>query len=410
MKIKLKTLQQKEFSIDAEPADTVGSVKEKVEAEQGLPAATQKLIFSGKILADTQTMEEIGIKENDFMVVMSSKPKPGVAASKHAAPAATPVASSQPPAQVAAPVARRTGSVAGSRAEPETPSPPARALPSQALDAGDDADAESPLAATAAAPTTAGPAETGFLSGEEYETAIGNMVEMGYSREHCVKAMRASFNNAHRAVEYLLNGIPEAGLAMADSRAAEAQQESEAQAQRPAAAAAGNLFQEAVQHRQAAAAQALAGPDGLRRLRELRDTPQFRQLQQLVRENPQALSHVLTQLGRQQPQLIALINAHEEEFLQMLLEGLSEEEMAALTRSTRLAGMDFGSDDEGDDGAGPHDPHLIRVTQSEKDAIDRLQALGFSREIVIQAYFACDKNEEVAANYLFDHGHDDDMD
>ena len=43
----------------------------------------------------------------------------------------------------------------------------------------------------------------------------------------------------------------------------------------------------------------------------------------------------------------------------------------------------------------------IEITEEEKAAIERLAALGFDFELAAEA-FACEKNEEMAANYLFD--------
>lgn len=64
-------------------------------------------------------------------------------------------------------------------------------------------------------------------------------------------------------------------------------------------------------------------------------------------------------------------------------------------------------------GAGAHShggqgqPGSIRVTQEEMDAINRLVSLGFPKHRAAEAYFACDKNEEMAANYLFETGVED---
>jgi ubiquitin len=38
------------------------------------------------------------------------------------------------------------------------------------------------------------------------------------------------------------------------------------------------------------------------------------------------------------------------------------------------------------------------------EAIDNLVQLGFTKERAAEAYFACDKNEEMAANFLFEAG------
>lgn len=40
--------------------------------------------------------------------------------------------------------------------------------------------------------------------------------------------------------------------------------------------------------------------------------------------------------------------------------------------------------------------------------LEQLCRLGFDRDQAIQAYFACDKNEELAANFLFDQPDDED--
>jgi UV excision repair protein RAD23 len=50
------------------------------------------------------------------------------------------------------------------------------------------------------------------------------------------------------------------------------------------------------------------------------------------------------------------------------------------------------------------------VSPEELAAIERLTQLGFSKNRAAEAYFSCDKNEEMAANFLFEQMADDDDD
>jgi UV excision repair protein RAD23 len=60
--------------VEVEVTDTIGMVKEKVEAlKSDLPASRQKLIHAGKVLKDESVLGETGITENDFIVCMVTK-------------------------------------------------------------------------------------------------------------------------------------------------------------------------------------------------------------------------------------------------------------------------------------------------------------------------------------------------
>ena len=66
-------------------------------------------------------------------------------------------------------------------------------------------------------------------------------------------------------------------------------------------------------------------------------------------------------------------------------------------------GNDLEEEFELDDENNNHKETFNKNKEEEKKAIKRLQELGnFTEEEAIQAYYCCEKNEELAANYLFE--------
>jgi UV excision repair protein RAD23 len=121
--------------------------------------------------------------------------------------------------------------------------------------------------------------------------------------------------------------------------------------------------------------------------------PQFQQLAAMVQQNPAMLQQILPVLAQSNPQLMQLITENQEEFLRLL-----QEPVAA------GGGMGGGMPPGGMPGGPP--VVQLNLTPAEQEAVERLCQLGFPREAAVQAYLACDKNEEIAANYLFEHGED----
>ena len=249
--------------------------------------------------------------------------------------------------------------------------------------------------------------------------------DMGYEKEQVVAALKASFNNPDRAVEYLLTGIPPSALADVGPPApagggggAATEGEGEATEATPAATGGGG-------------GSSSGGSTGEPQTAEealafLRDQEQFQQMKALLQQNPNMLNAVLQQIGSSNPQLLQLISQNQEAFIRMINEPDSRSGSAAAAGGGGGGGGGgSGSGAEGMLGSG-----VIQVTTQDKEAIERvsfresithlhscflnifslhpkLKALGFPEHLVVQAYFACEKNENLAANFLLSQNFDD---
>ena len=97
MIVQVKTLEGRLFKVEAAPETNIKAVKDLIEASQPeLKAAMMKLIHTGKVLKDDETLADKGVTEQSFLVCMVTKPKRARPAPAPApAPAAAPGASPQ---------------------------------------------------------------------------------------------------------------------------------------------------------------------------------------------------------------------------------------------------------------------------------------------------------------------------
>lgn len=343
-----------------------------------------KISPSGKILEDATPLTEYAIDESKFVVVMITKPKPSASDAPAAASAPTP-----------APAAAGTAKTSSDKSSPSSETVP---KDTTTTSSETKTSSESVTGVTSPAGLNLSAAESNLVMGSDYENMVQNIMDMGYPREDVERALRSSFNNPDRAVEYLITGM----LA-----------EDDASADIPSAASA-DEDEEAIGGGMGNVSLGSASPAD-NPLEFLRSQPQFQQMRNLIRSNPQLLSTIMQQIGQSNPQLLQLITRNQDAFVRMLNEPASGEE----------------SPSAGVPAAAPDQPNMrqfmceVGITQEDKAAIDRvrafnyspkyllmfclfqLKALGFPEYLVVQAYFACDKNENLAADFLLSQGFDD---
>ncbi|CAO2607293.1 UV excision repair protein RAD23 homolog B [Lemmus lemmus] len=130
---------------------------------------------------------------------------------------------------------------------------------------------------------------------------------------------------------------------------------------------------------------------------------------QIIQQNPSLLPALLQRIGQEDPQLLQQIHQHQEHFIQMLNEPVQEAGGQCGGEGGRSGGdRGGGGGSLGMAIAGSRHMNYIQVTPQEKEPIERLKALRVPEGLVIQAHFACEKNENLATNVLLQQNVDED--
>jgi len=196
---------------------------------------------------------------------------------------------------------------------------------------------------------------------QQYLQQVDDLVAMGYPRDEAIRALKRAFYSSERAVEYLTEGVPQ-NVKEENMDADTVDGDSEGEGD--------------------------AAEGGAIDFEQLRNDPNFQAIAIMIRSNPSSLQSVLAAIATSNPELHAAASANPAAFI-------------GLINSIPAAGAPTNSTNAPNVVA-----NMIPTTAEDRAAIDRLIAMGFPRMLVIEAYFACDKNEELAINYIINNMQD----
>ncbi|XP_049848960.1 UV excision repair protein RAD23 homolog [Schistocerca gregaria] len=359
MKIHLSTVQREVYKIDVDPEELVSTLKKRIEQLYKYPFPQQYLIYKGQFLDNNKKLSQYNVSENDNLVIYV---KP-MANSNNTQKNTTVEADSQIPASGKSTENSNTTMPqnSASTAQTNTTMPLANSRPTQEN-------------------------LRGMVSDAEHEATVNRIVDMGFDLDQVILALDRSFQNPERAVQYLVSGeIPDVDEELSQTELAHLPSatypNSQAQNQGNSRTDNSNFFDFLVNNEH---------------LDEIRNQ---------IRENPELLEQLLQNLAEIDPNIISLINDNLDEFMHFIQDP-PQNRAARVSNENSQPQQEVGNVEGQNMGGNNTEIHYISVSEEENEAIQRLCNLGFERPKVIVAFLACDKDEQMAANYLLE-GHDD---
>jgi len=359
MKITIKSLKQLTYDVDLSDTATVEQLKKLVEEKHGFDSTNMKLLYSGIILDDKKTLLEYNMKEpNSYIVTMlNCKIKPKILEKVEEKPIEN--VKSEPIVNYKDLISKSiSSSVPNLNAEKKT---------------------------------------------NDYNSQVNQLVDMGFSKDLAKNALNAANGDIPTAIEFLYSGIPtqnKLNPMLSEFMEENEDEENEGQIE---------LNQEAIKSID------LNDPNALKNISSV--------LKVIISEDPDQLQSLLEDIEEINPDIIEHIKKNENEFKNLISVPITSEDLLAFNQI--MGGKDeeaYDEDELVDEGIHNvlHDAanfdnstglnQTVNFTPNEKESIERIKALGFSEIDVVQAFFACDKNEEITANFLFENKYkDDDM-
>lgn len=374
MKITIKSLKQLTYDVEISEISSVSELKKLVEEKHGFDSSNMKLLYTGIILEDKKTLSEYNMKEpNSYIVTMLNvKVKP-----KNLVKEEEKVEENQLKEVV----------------KSENLSDVNKEIKGEKVEN---------YSSTKKQPGVRQKVEKVF---EEYNAQLKQLVDMGFSQELAKTALHAAKGDIPTAIEFLYSGIPNVNkVNPAFSEFIEENEDEEDEGQV-------ELNQDAINNID------LNDPNAIKNISSV--------VKVIINEDPDQLQNLLEDIEEINPEIIEYIKKNESEFKSLISKPITSEDI--LVFNQLMGGKDEEDYDEEElMGEGIHNilPNAnnfdnlnsanmtsnVAFTPSEKESIERIKALGFSEIDVVQAFIACDKNEELTANFLFENKYkDEDM-